>query len=547
MTIVTQALGAAPGIQFQGTQDKSEVSKPDGLSLALFMGHFNRGRLDQAFPVTQDTIAARLGYDPTDADYMAIQDALDMGVPEVWVRRIRAGMAELVAESGDFDDYTLPTTVVTVSTAGVVALGGATPSVSITFEMFDVMDAGCSLDVAFFQRPGAETVAGLDDVQAQLTWKDSTTGQVLYRITGLLAERTGYVSLADAAADSELFQVFTVAKNALLTSAAAATDVTEGTAWNAVNTLGRNKTTLTLPVNAGAAETALAGYLNTVYADVQQMASLPDYIVLPKTDDLAVWTLALRLVAKLNVNGLAEIDGSLDLDSAIALAESLDAKDHRITLFYNVHKARYRDATGVRGAKVNRPVVGVQVGYRLLRNANSNASGIPPIHIPVAGYDYPIRFGGMEASKTVILDEPALNRLAAAKIIPVVFERYEGLSRFIFGDCLTQYDSATSALRLGNAAEITTYTENVVMQITRRWLLKNTATYIERADSDCRRFLDACVTAGLLVPADDLGGYPYTLSINPREDRPFDGVTISLARRPEGCVRAVYFNSSVNK
>lgn len=544
MTIVTKVLGAAPGIQFHGVKDQSEVNQADGLSVGLFLGKYGRGRLDRAFPVTKDTISARLGYDPTDADYMVIQDALDTGVPEVWVRRIRAGMAETVAESG-FDKYALYSHVVTVSSAGAVALGGSSPSVTITFEMFDVMDDGCKLDVAFFQRAGADTVAGLDDIMARLTWKDATTGEELYRLSGLLAARDGYSSLVQAAEDSELFDVFTVTHAG--TSAADAGHVAAGAAYNAIGTLGRNKTTLTLPVNAGDSAAAPAAYLNTVYADVQQMASLPDYLVLAKTSDTPLWTLALRLMDKLNIHLLAEVAGSLSLASAIALAASLDASDHRVTLFYNPHPARYRDAASAKGAKVIRPVVGVQVGFRLLRNAASDARGIPPLQLPIAGYDFPIRFKGMQASTDVILDEPALNKLAEAKIIPVTFERYDGGSRFIFGDCRTQYTSATSALRLSNSAEIVTFTENVIIQIVRRWLLTGMARFIDRADKDCRKFLDACVSAGLLTPAEDLDGYPYTLSITPREDRPFDAVNVSLARRPEGAVRAVYFNSSVNK
>lgn len=546
MTVVTKALGAAPGIQWQGVVDQSGGSRSGSLGVGLFLGAFGRGRLDRAFPVTADTISARLGYDPSDADYMAVQDALDSGIPQVWVRRIRAGMAETVAESGTFDNYTLPSRVVTVVAGGTVGLAGSSPKLSITFEMEDVMDDGCKLDVAFFQRAGSMTVTGLDDIIARLVWKDSVTGEELYRLSGLLQSRDGEPSLAQSAEDSELFSVFTVTASV---AADAVTAILASAAYNSTGTLGRGKATLTIPaISAGATATPPTAYMNAVFDDVRQMADKPKYIGVAKTSALTTWTLAMRLMDKLNCHLVGELAGNLSIDNAVALAASLDPADHRVALFYNPHPARPRDAISVRGAKAIRPVIGVQIGYRLLRNAAIDARGIPPLNVPIAGYDFPVRFKGMTASNDVVLDEPALNRLAEAKITPVLFERYEDGGRFVFGDLLTQYGgSKTSALRLSNAAEIITFTEDVVLQIIRRHMLRGMNRFIDSADTDCRRFLDGCVTAGLLVPAEDLDGYPYVLSITPREDRPFDGVNVSLGRRPEGAVRAVYFNDTVNK
>jgi hypothetical protein len=166
----------------------------------------------------------------------------------------------------------------------------------------------------------------------------------------------------------------------------------------------------------------------------------------------------------------------------------------------------------------------------------------------VAGYNFPLTtFKAMRPRADITLDEAALNQLAEAKINVVIQERLNSGTRFIFGDCLTQYDSETSALRLTNAAEIETLTANGVIEIIRRQLLTNTASFIERADTDCRQFLDACVTAGLLKPADDLGGLPYTISISARESRPFDAVDVEFKRRPEGAVRAAYLTTTINK
>lgn len=81
-------LGEATGIQWQGVLDKSSTNAPDGLFVSLFLGRFLRGRTDKPMRITAETIRARIGYDPLNADYIAIQDALDKGVPAVYVLRL---------------------------------------------------------------------------------------------------------------------------------------------------------------------------------------------------------------------------------------------------------------------------------------------------------------------------------------------------------------------------------------------------------------------------------------------------------------------------
>ncbi len=93
MENITKVLGSAPGIQAQGEIDQSQtlIFVPN---VGVIVGQFKRGRTDKPFQVTAATIQARLGYDPTNFDYMAVQDVLDRGVPFVWVQRVRAGTTD---------------------------------------------------------------------------------------------------------------------------------------------------------------------------------------------------------------------------------------------------------------------------------------------------------------------------------------------------------------------------------------------------------------------------------------------------------------------
>lgn len=84
---VTKILGEQSGIQYQGVVDKSEADPRDNLINALFTGEFKNGPFNKPFKVTQANIRAKLGFDPDSLYYQAIQDALNTGVPFVWVMR----------------------------------------------------------------------------------------------------------------------------------------------------------------------------------------------------------------------------------------------------------------------------------------------------------------------------------------------------------------------------------------------------------------------------------------------------------------------------
>ena len=281
------------------------------------------------------------------------------------------------------------------------------------------------------------------------------------------------------------------------------------------------------------------------------MRDRPRYLVtcdvasLPNIEALA------ETMGKLNCHVLLDIGDINDWQSAVALAETLNINDHRFWVFWNPNKSRPSNATTVLARKKWRPCVGDYLAQLLIRNAASNAAGIPPIYRPIAGYDFPLSFRDMEKKGGLSLDEEAQNALASAGVNVVINERFEGGDRWVYGDALTQYDSKTSALRLINASEIETYTANVVIGIAKKHLLKGMSSYIKDATSECERFLDACVVddsgKGLLVQSSELGGRYYALSITPRADDPFSKVDIKFSRRPQGCARQAFLETTITK
>ena len=85
---VTKVLQEQSGIQYQGVQDKSEADPRDTLSNALFTGIFKRGRFDKPFKVTKENLRAKVGYDPENPFYVAVEDALHDGAPYIYLQRV---------------------------------------------------------------------------------------------------------------------------------------------------------------------------------------------------------------------------------------------------------------------------------------------------------------------------------------------------------------------------------------------------------------------------------------------------------------------------
>lgn len=82
-----KALGEAVGVQHNGIVDKTETSR-SGMGDLLMVGYFKRGRVDKPMTIHLGNIRGQLGYDPNNADYIAVQAILDTGVPSVQVMRV---------------------------------------------------------------------------------------------------------------------------------------------------------------------------------------------------------------------------------------------------------------------------------------------------------------------------------------------------------------------------------------------------------------------------------------------------------------------------
>lgn len=90
MSNLTTILENESGIQYQGVKDASSRTGSYPV-VGLIVGQFKRGRYDKPMTITNENIRAQLGYDPSNPYYVAVQDALNTGVPSIQVLRIKSG------------------------------------------------------------------------------------------------------------------------------------------------------------------------------------------------------------------------------------------------------------------------------------------------------------------------------------------------------------------------------------------------------------------------------------------------------------------------
>lgn len=93
MPYITKVLGNESGIQYQGVNDKTGSTGTAPIN-NIIVGSFSRGRTDKPMIITSDNIRSTLGYEPTNPDYVAVQDALSTGISFVQVLRVVSGAVD---------------------------------------------------------------------------------------------------------------------------------------------------------------------------------------------------------------------------------------------------------------------------------------------------------------------------------------------------------------------------------------------------------------------------------------------------------------------
>lgn len=408
-----------------------------------------------------------------------------------------------------------------------------TIAVHLDFEPYNIFDENVGLNVHLFQMAD---VISASDIKISLEFHDDLTGDLIYKFIGTLDDSGSTNSIVSVMEASEEFSAvsLTIDHDRL-------DGLTQNPAFNPINTLGRKMSIVQLP--AGVMPPAV-----DIFELVTQLDNTPNTLYMQFYDDVETFTEMLRIANKLDARLWVELDPTLSSEQALMTAKELSPFNHRVRFLWSPIVARAANSIGLRGKKVPRIAGGYVVAQHILRDANVNSQGIPPLQNAIAGYDYPINFVGMEQRKDVVLNDPMRKKMADAQINIVQRIKYPAGIRFVIGDVLTAYGDNNSLLKSTPASDISMFIDNGLKAIVFRHLLKATETMIQDATKEARRFLDACTSKErkLLVNSEELGGF-YTLDIKPREDRPYDAVSVKCGYRPHGTTRAGFLDTVVSK
>ena len=86
--ITTKILKAAVGVQRGDVIDNTESTKLQNVTNGIIIGKFKRGVMGIPFKVNEGNFSAILGRDVANPSFLAIEDALNSGLSEVWVMRV---------------------------------------------------------------------------------------------------------------------------------------------------------------------------------------------------------------------------------------------------------------------------------------------------------------------------------------------------------------------------------------------------------------------------------------------------------------------------
>lgn len=421
--------------------------------------------------------------------------------------------------------------------SGLTAENQTNATITIEAVTHSRLNQGIKAKLALFQTEEGDYTP--KNTLCRFTLVDSTTDDVVVQIEGNLGDdEDDYGTLIAAAHASDEFKVF----NLIVNKTGFANTIKASRATNALNSLGRSAlmTDWTYEPNS-------KSNVGNIYDIITTAPDTPTGIYMVLGDNLMLLTEVLRAAKKLNIPLTVELKPELSVEQAISVAQSANTHDYRVNIVWNPTLSRPNNATSLKGRLKPRFAMGTLMGRTMLRNANTNAHGIPPLHRPIAGYDYPFTWLGLTQRHDVVMSDMVRKKLAKARINTIYAEKFTAGVRFIMGDVRTQYDvKAGSPLELTNASEISMFIDRTVIELARRHLLKPQSEFLKIIISDISKFMEKCtdVNNQLIVNSDEIGGY-YALTVMPRADRPNDAVDLRLAYRPEGATRAVYLNTAV--
>lgn len=550
-TAFVRQLGAESGVQLNPLRDNSEIPTfgREDQTFAIAM-RATRGRIDKAFLVDRSNVKRRLGHgEPVRTNalneaWVHVVEALNSGAYEAVVSRLTDGDAELkwivVSRKMSTGDTPVPT-------------GGFTFTVSATEPTTDFLFAVKHLDcfndglkVSF--RADEKRVDGANVANDEITIKliDPHDDAVLFSATGSL---TGDAKDDSGNAYDLPAVVERMVDNVEVVINDGSTIATDSEAYGYLGS-GQEQWAESAKLNYFTEGTT--SYATADYARAREQLTATTlrygYIAAGGSEAVDLIGEMAQLAFDTARQLRLDIPGDLTADEAIAFVEQLNLGgqpgSHLLHSYWAPLKTA--DPTGINGKRYFGTST-LNIAMACSRNARVNARGFAPKNYPVAGRAWPLSRQRIEQTYTPTPQE--LNRLAKAKINPVIFETYSGGGLYVFRDSLTSAAVDSSLKKLIAVAEMSSSIDHFVTKYGKDLLQLPMEVAIKRMRDALTVLFEAAQASGWLVPSSDpeMDGAAWRFEVQANAQRPYELMDVRYWLRYDGTTRQIHVTQTLSK
>lgn len=242
----------------------------------------------------------------------------------------------------------------------------------------------------------------------------------------------------------------------------------------------------------------------------------------------------------INKQALWDVPGEYTPAAAITFYNQLSIDTHYSQAYW---APLYADDP-LNGGKDFLGTSGINVGMRCARNARTDANGIAPKNYPVAGKNWPLTRTGISQKYTPT--EQELDDLARARINPVLFQRYNSGSSYVFVDSLSGAKTEGDR-KLIAVADMSSQVDDWVTYYGKELLQLPMQDAIKRMTDFLQQLFEGLEAARWIKPSKDLGDRSFVARVEPNAQRPSDRMDVSYWLHYDGTVRAIYVQQTINK
>lgn len=532
MRAFTRQLGQQPGVQLNPVKDRTQSSTLGVFDqTAALVGRFTRGRIDRPFRVDRSTLRtllgkpASIGLSLLNEAYSHASEALQRGARELIVSRLSvpgAALSWATFTSASTSTFAVSASAPVAGTFGVKHLGCHNDGIIVKVHADTKLVSGSPVaaDVV--------TVKILDADGVELfTVKGSLTA-------GSVDEFNQSNYLPDKSAELTDMLDWTIIGGATIgtTHDGYGKDASGNDKW-------ATSTVLVTFAEGG------TGYVATDYdRSVTALRNSQEdfgYIMGGGTRAVSLITKLADLAYDTNRQFVFDVPGDLTVSGAIAFIQSLGfgtaGRDHYPQAYF----APLKSMDPANGNRVIWGTSAAQVGYRCARNAQTNAYGLAPKNTPIAGLNG--NLGRAQVTQLLALSEQDLSDLAAAKINPVIYQRFSAGGIYAFSDSLTCANVAISYRKLVTVAEMSSHIDEAVARFGRECLQLPMETAIARMNDFLERYFGYCQASGWLVDSDEIPAFEFNVQRNAQQ--PADRMDVGYWLHFDGVNRQVFIQQTI--